>query len=209
MKSYWLRTIQGRVLVVVLVIVVYIVLLVVDGIHIFLQKDANVVSFAELCIRFGFSALVALLFLAVGSITWLYAHDRFIAALLFGFTVASMISLSVETAALQGDALLSAIGGASSALSLLPLFALLLSFPKNSLSQSFEARNRNASGKWERRIQVLYSFFTFLSILCLLSVIDYAYRYTQPNHVPSWLEVAGNLYFPLTLVSILVCIPLT
>ncbi len=146
MKSYsWFETKQGRLLVVLVTIAVYVALMVTDGIRFFPQNETNVFSLAELSARFGFSAFVAVLFLAVGAFTWVYARDRRLATLLFCFTFVSMISIIVQTAAIRGDALLSDIGGASSALSLLPLFALLLFFPTVSRLRSTKTKRQTTS----------------------------------------------------------------
>lgn len=206
MKHYWVGTKQGRFLVVSFVVAAYILLLLTDGVRFFPQNGTNTFLLAQLCLRFGFSAIVAVLFLAVGAFTWLYARDRHVATLLFSFTISSMISITVQTAALQGDTLLSAIGGASGALSLLPLFALLLIFPKKPHTQHKAVQQQKNT--W-RRLYVTRVFLSLLSILSLLSVVDYVYRYAQPGHVPTLLEVAGNVYFPLIFLSILALIPLS
>ncbi len=59
---------------------------------------------------FGSSVLIALLFLAIGSLVWLYARNRFIASLLFCFSFTMMVTFVVETGATANDPLLSALG---------------------------------------------------------------------------------------------------
>ena len=208
MKSYsWFETKEGRLLVVLVTIAVYVALMVTDGIRFFPQNETNVFSLAELSARFGFSAFVAVLFLAVGAFTWVYARDRRLATLLFCFTFVSMISITVQTAAIRGDALLSDVGGASSALSLLPLFALLLFFPTHSLLRL--PKKHTLQGGTEQRAPRVHGLLILLAFLCGVTVVDYVYRYTQPGHVPDGLEIAGNIYFPLVILCILVTLPLS
>ncbi len=210
MKRYWFRGKKGRLAVVLAVVVMNIVALVADGVRFFPVTDTSAFSLAEFSFRFGFSALVAVLFLAVGAVTWVYARDRRVAALLLSFTTAIMVSTAVQTAALRGDALLSAIGGASSVLSLLPLFALLLLFPKNYLMppKNAEGQHMHSRAAWWR-LHLLRGFLALLSLLGGLTILDYIYRYAQPMHVPGFLESAGNIYFLLILPSILVTIPIS
>src|SRR5438876_1053874 len=79
--THWVRTRMRRLLTVLLALLVYSLLLTVDGLRFFPQKVVE--SSFLLWLRFGFSALVALLFLAIGTLVWLYARNRHVALLLF------------------------------------------------------------------------------------------------------------------------------
>src|SRR6266700_7685741 len=95
-----------RALVVLVAVLIYAVLLIADGTH-----SHFVPSSLYLWLTFGFSAFVALIFLSVGSLVWLYARDRNVAALLFASCCASMVLFVVETAASTDDPLFSMIAG--------------------------------------------------------------------------------------------------
>src|SRR5207249_6876423 len=130
--THWVRTRMRRLLTVLLALLVYSLLLTVDGLRFFPQKVVE--SLFLLWLRFGFSAFVALLFLAIGTLVWLYARNRRVALLLFCFSVAMMMTFAVETGAASGDSLLSMVGGISSVLSVSLFALLLLLFPRNYLS---------------------------------------------------------------------------
>ena len=78
-----------RMLAVFAAVLIYAVLLIADATH------SHFVSLAfHLWLGFGFSAFVALIFLSVGSLVWLYAHDRRVAVLLFSSCCASLALFS-------------------------------------------------------------------------------------------------------------------
>src|SRR5260370_40795264 len=130
----WARIRTGRLLVILPAVIIYFLLLTVDGLRFFPHIVTNSSSLFLFWLRFGFSALVALMFLAVGILVWLYARSRFVASLLFSFSFTMMVTFAVQTGAVSNDPLLSTISTASGALSLSLFSALLLLFPKNYLS---------------------------------------------------------------------------
>jgi signal transduction histidine kinase len=83
--------------------------------------------------QLGFSALSAFLFIAVGTLVWLYARNRAVAWLLLCFCSSMMISFIVSPAAKENDPTFSAIGAVSSGYALLAFSLLLLFFPHNFL----------------------------------------------------------------------------
>src|SRR5947207_9434317 len=123
-----MRSRARRVLAVFGAVLIYAVLLIADGTH----SHFNPSSF-YLWLTFGFSAFVALIFLAVGSLVWLYARDRNVAALLFASCCASMIPFVVETAAISGDPFLAMVAATGSILAFILYSLLLLAFPINFL----------------------------------------------------------------------------
>jgi len=160
---------------------------------------------------FGFSAFVALLFLAVGALVWLYARERRVALLLLAFSFTMMMSFAIETgAALSNDPLLSLIGGMSSALAVLSFSVLLLLFPKNYLSlpyqRSSELNNRSQSGR-----QYLYALLLrgYLAVLILLSttvLLQDVFRYLQFSQASDLLNLFGNSFYVLAIIGILASI---
>jgi signal transduction histidine kinase len=83
--------------------------------------------------QLGFSALSAFLFIAVGTLVWLYARNRSVAWLLLCFCSSMMVSFIVSPAAKENDPTFSAIGAISSGYALLAFSLLLLVFPHNFL----------------------------------------------------------------------------
>src|SRR5207247_9416276 len=133
------RVYANRLFIVLLVALIYGLLVSVKAQHVFLQGAANLDLLALSWFQFGISALVSLIFLAVGALVWLYASERRVALLLFGFCSGMMMNF----AALSGDSasdvssfhlLFDAISSASTALSVPLLAALLLLFPKSYFS---------------------------------------------------------------------------
>lgn len=82
---------------------------------------------------FAISSFVALLFLIVGNLVWLYGRNRLVAWTIWLFFLSTMITFSVQIGAKQNDYLLSYIGSLSSPCSILFLVLLLLIFPHNLL----------------------------------------------------------------------------
>src|SRR5438874_6357145 len=115
----WGRARLRRLFAVLFAIGIYVLLLVVDGLRVFPPNGASNAPLFLPLISFGFSAFVALLFLAIGTLVWLYARNRRVALLLFCFSFTLMVAFAVLTGAKLNDPLLSAIGAASSPLSLL------------------------------------------------------------------------------------------
>src|SRR5712671_1931667 len=105
----WVRFRIGRLLSILLAIIACIFLLTVDGLRFFPQDLANSSSLFLTWARFGFSALVALMFLSVGALVWLYARSRNVALFLFCFSFTMMVTFAVQTGALSHDRALAAI----------------------------------------------------------------------------------------------------
>src|SRR6266702_2251143 len=121
----WIRTRAGRLLAILLAALTYLLLLTINGLRFFPYETVHHSSLILALMRFGFSAFVALLFLAVGALVWLYARERRVDLLLLAFSFTMMMSFAIETgAALSNDPLLSLIGGMSSALAVLSFSVL-------------------------------------------------------------------------------------
>lgn len=75
----WARIRTGRLLVILVAIILYVLLLVADGLQFFPRATAS--PLLDLA-SFGFSAFIGLMYLAVGTLVWLFARDRRVAFLL-------------------------------------------------------------------------------------------------------------------------------
>jgi len=150
-------------------------------------------------IRFGYSALVAGLFLGVGSLVWWYARTRLVALLLFLFCLAMMATFTVQTGALlvTDDPILSAIGASASALALAPFSILLLLFPRKYLAPLTFHHRFNV-------LQLLLrSYVVLITSLACFSALDAIERHLFPTSIPSWWTVLYFCYYLLALVAIL------
>src|SRR5579883_3271324 len=88
--------------------VVCVLLLVINALDFFAsESDLSTLGL----VRFGFSALIALVYLAVGSLVWLFARQRGVARLLFCFSLAMMATFANETAGKRQDVVFSTITG--------------------------------------------------------------------------------------------------
>src|SRR5260370_17005618 len=94
----WARIRTGRLLVILVAVVLYVLLLIVDGLH-FFSPTTNVSPLDWA--RFGFSAFIAILYLAVGALVWLFARDRRVAFLLFSFSFTIMVVFPFQTPPFQ------------------------------------------------------------------------------------------------------------
>ncbi len=195
-------------LAVLLAILVYFLLLTVDALR-FFPHHMDTFSW----VVYGFSAFVALLFLAVGALVWLYARDRRVALLLFCFSFIIMVTFTTQTGAASNDPLLSAISTPSIALSLPPFLALLLLFPRNYLL-IYSQLSAKAGDKLHAGWQSYFIFWvrSYLAALIFMGIIVALYdalRYLQLLRLPLWLLAFVYSYYLAMLASILVIIILS
>jgi len=152
---------------------------------------------------FAFSELVALLFLAVGILVWLYARTRLVALVLFGFAFAMMTTFAVETGDISGDSLLSTIGVISGALALLLFAALLLLFPRNHFAL---LGDQHRSHRQQNNILLLRGYLVVLTFLAAVVALQAIFNYLQLSQLAGILFAIGNVYYLLSLVGIITTI---
>lgn len=146
---------------------------------------------------FGFAAFVAVMFLAIGTLVWLYARDRVTARLMYGVSCSVMISFALQTAATDGDQFATAVSSSSSSLALLFFALLLLRFPQNMLS--VPSREPSSSGWHISLVSLLWGYCIMASLLCFLAVAsDGSHLFGTP---PVWLEKIYGLYNVVILVG--------
>src|SRR5437588_3407867 len=209
---HWARTRVRRLLIILLAIITYFFLLIVDALAYFPHFMSNSTPDWLPWMRFGFSSFIALLFLAVGTLVWLYARNRRVASLLFSFSFSMMVAFVVQTGANLGDSLLSVVGGVSSILSLLQLSVLLLLFPKDYLSLPLQSNlQEDAENTFSAHFQHYYSlavrgYLIILGFLAIIGVIRTIFYYTLPLQIFNVLNIVGYTYIMLALVGILITI---
>src|SRR5437588_12933075 len=92
---HWARTRVRRLLIILLAIMIYFLLLIVDALAYFPHFMSNSTPYWLPWMRFGFSAFVGLMFLAVGALVWLYALSFLLSLLLFDLYVTMMVTFGV------------------------------------------------------------------------------------------------------------------
>lgn len=178
--AYWFHIRAGRLLVVFLALALYICLVIANGM---LSLPYEFTSHASVWLPwmiFGFPAFVALMFLAVSTLVWLYASDRGLARLLFGFSCSMMVVFAVQTGASSSNGVLSDIGDTAATLALLLLAILLFFFPKNLFSQTIpteivQVRYENRESQRSRYSYTLL-FRLYIGMLVILATVSAIYN---------------------------------
>src|SRR5258708_30116273 len=203
----WARIRTGRLLVILVAIVLYFLLLIFDGLHFFTPASVSPLDWA----RFGFSAFIAILYLAVGALVWLFARDRRVAFLLFCFSFTMMVVFALETASVQtNDPRIYTIADTSSPLTLIIFSVLLLIFPKNYLASHKQPGTVSESIS-QPGSRFYYSLLLrgFIAVLVLLSIVTVLYsilHHLLSLQIPDWLNSIVNIYYLLALIGILATI---
>ncbi len=155
--------------------------------------------------RFGFSAFTALVYLAVGSLVWLFARERRVAHLLLLFSLAMVVIFANETVHNLSGSLLATATGISGVVALTAFALLLLVFPYN-YRTDLRGR-RQAKLGWRRRLrQWLLKAYIVAHIALASLVVAYAVsKNLLALAPPAWLSLMVNFYY----VGALVCILLT
>ena len=178
-------------------------LLIVNALYLFTGN--NHPSFLVLA-SFGFSAFTASIYLAVGSLVWLFARRRLVAHLLFCSSLAVMVTFANETASGSHIPLLAALTGASGVIALTSFTILLLIFPYDYLA-SFKSRQGSTQareakyGRWILRAYIC-GHIAFASLIVVYALAKNIFFLTPPV----WVDLVINLYYLLALACILVTI---
>jgi signal transduction histidine kinase/MFS family permease len=190
-----------------LAVVAYFLLMLIDAVRYFPNHlTSSALSLSLLWARYGFSALVAFMFLSVGALVWLYGRNRSIAISLFCFSFTMMVTFAMETAASFNDALSLAISGAASSLTLIFFLILLLRFPKDFLATKIKVKDL-AKSNWHKRLTLLLPVYVgILLLLCLVSVLVSFPDHLTTLRTPTWINNLLNAFFLLVLISILITI---
>jgi signal transduction histidine kinase len=174
-------------------------LLVANGLHCF-AAGGNPSSLA----RFGFSACTALVYLAVGSLVWLFAHQRRVSLFLFGFSLAMALTFANETAGGPYVAWFAAATGVSVVAALASFAILLLNFPYNYLAPP-DAREQAGTRHTRRRIALRVYMAAHILLATLMACYAIA-KNVLALHPPGWLELCVNCYYLCALGAILLTI---
>ncbi len=211
-RGSWMRFRANRLIVIFIAIVVYIALAFIDALQTFSHPTALHNLALPIWLSFGFSLSVALIFLAVGSLTWFYSRNRQVSFLLFIYSSVNVIAFELETSSYIGlpdtrlASIISSIAG-SAAITLLA--AVLLVFPKDYLMFSPATLSRSwLRNVWSaiRSSPIRWYIFLLILTLCFGIVDDSSYLAYQV--APLWLDVlaSGFRVFALTgsLITIII-----
>lgn len=201
----WVRIRAGRFLVIVFATVIYFFLLYVGGLRFFPQNGASGANLTTFWFRFGFSSLIALIFLAVGSLVWLFARDRRVALLLFCGSFSMMTTFVVETGSILGEGVspFRIISNISSPLTLAFFAIFLMLFPGNYLASKLLKENRyNQPASY----YILRGYLIVISLLCIAAVVGAIPYYLELPFSDILYHFALEFYVLFALVGIIVTI---
>jgi len=174
-------------------------LLIVNALQYF-AAGANPLSLA----RFGFSACTPLVYLAVGSLVWLFARQRRVSFLLFGFSLAMAVTFANETAGGLHLAWFTAATGISVVAALASFAILLLNFPYNYLAPPL-ACSQTGTRRSGGRIALQVYMAAHVLVATLMACYAIA-RHILALPLPAWLEVCASCYYLAALGGILLTI---
>ncbi len=190
---------MGRWLLLLAAAALGVLLLVINALGFFPRED-NLSTVSLL--RFGFSALTALTYLAVGSLVWLFARQRGVAALLFCFSLAMMVTFANETDRNVYGVLFATLTGMSSVVALATFAILLLRFPYDYLG-ALHGKRQRAAVCGRIFLSVYIALHSLLAVLvCVYGLLKDVLGY----QLAGWLDAAVNLYYAFVLACILLTI---
>ncbi len=204
-KLNWVHIRAGRFLVIFIAIIIYFCFLYAGGLRFFPESGASATDIATFWLRFGFSSLIALIFLAVGSLVWLFARNRRVALLLFCCSFTMMATFVMETGSVleKGVSLSRIISNISSPLTLMFFAIFLTLFPRNYLSSTLTRENRHnrPTGYY-----LLLVYLIVMSLLCVAAIIAAIPYYLQLPFSDILFHSIANFYVLFVLVGIIVTI---
>src|SRR5579864_3455278 len=199
-----IRARPGRFLVVLLTLLVFVALLAID-----VQRSFTHTSdyFPRGMLSFGFSMFVALSFLGIGVIVWLFARERWVAFLLFSLSFTTMMAFTLLTGTLAGDSVLSVISDSGAALSLTLLATLLLFFPVNHYAISrVQAAQAGSAAHARLSFSLLRGFLLLIWGLCVLSIVQLIFQYFTQSPFLGLLTIISNIFDLIVLIGTLATI---
>lgn len=204
MKSVLLLRIKtNRLLAVSLATLMFCLLVGVQMPLVYQQGAMSIVQQVAIWSRFCLTSLVGLVFLFVGGLVWLYASDRRVALVLFGFCSVMMLTFAALSGGLIGSGWLLWLNntisnvGAILAVPLLALFLLL--FPRTYFSSDLR------SGL----CLLLRGYLACLYIACLLLTLQTLLQPVFPAQFAPFgvaLGLISDFYYPVGIICCLVTI---
>jgi len=201
------RTRAARTLIIFLNASLYAFLVILDGLSSIPGAHAHTATAWKIWLPFGFFSFVAFTFLVVGSFVWLFARNRPVAWLLFGFSITVMLAFVTETASELNNRLFLGISGASSSLAFTFFALLLLLFPRNLLERGDDQSPVPVQGRVRTYIRYFRStYIALLIVLCSVSLLSIFVADGFLLTLPLWLALGNDLYHLLVMGGILITI---
>jgi signal transduction histidine kinase len=199
----WVRIRIERLSIIFLAFVVYCFLLYIGGLRFFPSANTNAASLASFWLLLGFSALISLMFLVVGSLVWLFARDRRVALLLFCCSFSMMTTFAVETGSVQNEVVSSILSGVGSLFSLAFFAVFLLLFPRDYLSRLLSKQNRHLQAMKHRVAQV---YLAIMALLFIPAILGNIFHYLKLMSLEFLYDYVINFYALFVLVGIIITI---
>ncbi len=211
-RGFWKRFRANRLVVIFVAVMIYLALAIFDGRLTYSCQEALRNSVIPIWIAFGFSLSVALIFLAVGSLTWFYSRNRQVSFLLFIFSCAIMVAFELETSSsiVSPDTrLASTIASTSSSFAIVLFAIILLVFPKNHLTTSSATSSKIwLQDVWSsiRSSPIRWYIFLLVLSLCFGVSDNIAPYFVPPHSLPLWLDIAGSVFIIFGLTGSLITV---
>ena len=199
----WVRFRFRRLLIIFIAFIVYFFLLYIGGLRFLPSVGGNAASLASFWFLLVFSALISLMFLAVGSLVWLFARDRRVALLLFCFSIAAMFTFVPETGAVNGDVVSSLLAGVGSSFSLAFFAVFLLLFPRDYLSPLLSKKNRRPQPV---RYRLVRAYLVTMGLLIVPAILGNIFHYLGLRSFNFLYDYIINFYALFVLAGIIVTI---
>lgn len=199
----WVRFRVGRLLIIFVALIVYFFLLGIGGLRFFPAANVNGASLASFWFLLGFSALISLMFLAVGSLVWLFARDRRVALLLLCCSIATMITFVLEIGALNNDIVSSILSGVGSSFSLAFFAVFLLLFPRDYLSRILSKKNHHPQ---PLRYRLGRAYLVAIGLLLVPAILGSVFHYLGLLSFDFLYDYIINFYALFVLAGIIVTI---
>ena len=119
----------SRLLIIIAALCIYIGIEIANALEMFYGPVSSF-SIAWLSFIFGLSSLTSFIFLAVGSLVWVYARERRVAYLLFIYSIAMMITFT-SFANLNANQMFSSLGKIAALVALTLVSIIFFYFPQN------------------------------------------------------------------------------
>src|SRR6266849_5925698 len=199
----WVRFRVRRLLIIFIAFIVYFFLLDIGGLRFFPSTNVNAASLVSPGLLLGFSALISLMFLAIGSLVWLFARDRRVALLLFCCSFTMMMTFAVETGSVKSEVVSSILGGVSSLFTLAFFAVFLLLFPRDYLSRLLSRKNRHLQPIKSRLVR---AYLVTIGLLLVPAILGNIFHYLGPLFSDFLYNYVLTIYALFVIVGIIVTI---
>jgi signal transduction histidine kinase len=199
----WVRFRFRRLLIVLIAFIVYFFLLDIGELRFFPSSNVNAASLASFWLLLGFSVLISLMFLVVGSLVWLFARDRRVALLLFCFSFAAMMIFALEAGSIKNDVVSSILTGVASSFALAFLAIFLLLFPRDYVSRLLSRENRHLQPV---KYRLMWLYLVTMGLLLVPTILGTIFHYLGGLFSDFLYKYVGNFYTLFVMVGIIATI---